>query len=140
MVAFAGLWLGSLAMKKATEEVTNFTNFVRRDLGALKKELNGRVSEIERMQIKLQKRLEQSKEVEGTTRQMINEIKVERLHGAVWNQSALSDFQQEFYSVGDSGTSSGAENSADVLEGSRLKRFHDEVMAQLEVIPEFLTS
>ncbi|MBT6610327.1 MAG: hypothetical protein HOB37_17975 [Rhodospirillaceae bacterium] len=77
MVAFAGLWLGSLAMKKATEEVTNFTNFVRRDLGALKKELNGRVSEIERMQIKLQKRLEQSKEVEGTTRQMINEIKVD---------------------------------------------------------------
>mgnify|MGYP003987146755 FL=1 len=74
MVAFAGLWLGSLAMKKATEEVTNF---VRRDLGALKKELNGRVSEIERMQIKLQKRLEQSKEAEGTTRQMINEIKVD---------------------------------------------------------------
>jgi hypothetical protein len=43
----------------------------------LKKALNGRVSETERMQIKLQKRLEQSKEVEGTTRQMINEIKVD---------------------------------------------------------------
>jgi len=73
-VSFGALWMSSVAMKRAESQITEFVNVVRRDFGGLRSEVDGKIAAVESKMAKLMQRVDQAKDAEATTHQMINDV------------------------------------------------------------------
>ncbi len=74
VVAFGALWLSSVALKKTETQLTAFADIVRRDFGGLKTDVDAKLAAIEVKMAKVEQKVEQSKDVEATARQLINDV------------------------------------------------------------------
>ena len=77
LIALAALWFAMTAMKKSDDDIAEFGNLLRRDIGAVQKEIQASMGVISRNMTRLEKRLEKTREVGDETRHTVRELQAE---------------------------------------------------------------